>query len=164
MPVAKKSSAIKEPKGTGTAAASQAASQVKKPKASKAPKVAKAPKAPKAPKPAPVKKVPKVKVVKGVLATAGQARPGPSKKRLPVELISGLIGPDHLTRFELARIMGARALQLSFGAPPLIEISSELSDAMGIARAELESRAIPISIRRTLPSGEFQNIPVSDLL
>jgi DNA-directed RNA polymerase subunit K/omega len=161
MPVAKKSAATKVTRGTGSAAVSQAASQVKKPKA---PKAAKVPKAPKAPKPAPVKKAPKVKVVKGVLATAGQLRPGPSKKRLPVELISGLIGPDHLTRFELARIMGARALQLSFGAPPLIEISAELADAMSIARAELESKAIPISIRRTLPSGEFQNIPVADLL
>ena len=161
MPVAKKSSETRLARGTGTPVASQASSQVKKPKA---PKTAKAPRAPKAPKPEPVKKVPKVKVVKGVLATAGQLRPGPSKKRLPVELVSGLIGPDHLTRFELARIMGARALQLSFGAPPLIEISPELADAMSIARAELESRAIPISIRRTLPSGEFQNIPVSDLL
>jgi DNA-directed RNA polymerase subunit K/omega len=161
MPGAKKSSAIKEEQGTGAAVASQARSQAKKPKAAKAQK---APKVPKAPKPVAVKKVPKVKVVKGVLATAGQLRPGPSKKRLPVELVSGLIGPDHLTRFELARIMGARALQLSFGAPPLIEISADLADAMSIARAELESRAIPISIRRTLPSGEFQNIPVSDLL
>ncbi len=158
MPGAKKSSAIKEAQGTGTAAPSRAASQVKKPKASKVVK------APKAPKPTPAKKVPKAKVVKGVLATAGQLKPGPSKKRLPVELLSGLIGPDHLTRFELARILGARALQLSFGAPPLIEISSELVDAMSIARAELESKAIPISIRRTLPSGEFQNIPIADLL
>lgn len=157
MPVAKKSSVIKKAQGTGIAAAFKASSQDKKPKA---PKVVKAPKAP---KPEPVKKAPKVKVVKGVLATAGQLKPGPSKKRLPVELVSGLIGPDHLTRFELARILGARALQLSFGAPPLIEISSELADAMSIARAELVSKAIPISIRRTLPSGEFQNIPVADL-
>jgi DNA-directed RNA polymerase subunit K/omega len=121
-------------------------------------------KSPRATKPVPVKKPPKVKVIKGVLATAGQPKPGPSKKKAPVELVSGLVGPDHLTRFERARIMGARALQLSFGAPPLIEVTAALADAMSIARAELETKSIPISIRRTLPSGEFQNIPIADLL
>lgn len=149
------SSSAREHKG---AASSGAAAS------SAAPKKAKASRTPRTPKPAPVKKAPKVKVVKGVLATAGQPKPGPSKKKAPVEVVTGLIGPDHLTRFERARIMGARALQLSFGAPPLIELSSELADAMSIARAELESKAIPISIRRTLPSGEFQNIPIADLL
>jgi DNA-directed RNA polymerase subunit K/omega len=144
MPGSKKSSAIKPEHGTGKSGGA-------------VPKK-------KGPKPEAPKKVPRVKVIKGVLATAGQPKPGPSKKRAPVELITGLIGPDHLTRFERARIMGARALQLSFGAPPLIEVSSELADAMSISRAELESKAIPISIRRTLPSGEFQNIPVADLM
>ncbi len=143
MPGSKKSSATKPAEATGKAAG------VTKKKELKA---------------APVKKAPKAKVIKGVLATAGQPRPGPSKKKAPVELVSGLIGPDHLTRFERARIMGARALQLSFGAPPLIEVSSEIADAMSISRAELETKAIPISIRRTLPSGEFQNIPVADLI
>ena len=156
MSEAKKTAASKPLKGAGKT--EEHGTPVAKKKEPKAPKPPKAPKA-EAPK-----KAPKVKVVKGVLATAGQPRPGPSKKRAPVELVTGLIGPDHLTRFERARIMGARALQLSFGAPPLIEVSSDLVDAMSISRAELETKAIPISIRRTLPSGEFQNIPVSDLL
>jgi len=151
LPGAKKPSVTKPKQGTSTKGASPTAAPAKDKK-------------PRRPKAEPVKKVAKVKVVKGVLATAGQARPGPSKKRVPTELVSGLIGPDHLTRFERARIMGARALQLSFGAPPLIDVSSELTDAISIARAELESKAIPISIRRTLPSGEFQNIPLVDLL
>jgi DNA-directed RNA polymerase subunit K/omega len=109
-------------------------------------------------------KATKPKVVKGVLATLGAPRPGPSKRRAPEEVTSGLIGPSHLTRFERARILGARALQLSFGAPPLIELSAGLNNAMDIARAELETGALPISIRRTLPSGQYQNIPISDLL
>ncbi len=149
------------PRGSEGKASSAGASVSAVARKEKAPRPTKAPRAP---KPTPVKKVPKVKVVKGVLATAGQPKPGPSKRKAPVEVVSGLIGPDHLTRFERARIQGARALQLSFGAPPLIEVSPELADAMSIARAELETKAIPISIRRTLPSGEFQNIPVADLL
>ena len=109
-------------------------------------------------------KTPRVKVIKGVLATSGERRPGPSKKEAPVEMLVGKVGPDHLTRFEKARILGARALQLSFGAPPMIPISSELMNAMTIARAELESRSLPISIRRTLPSGKYQNIALNDLM
>jgi len=109
-------------------------------------------------------KVARIKVIKGVLATAGQPRPGPSKKKAPEEVREGLIGPSHLTRFERARIMGARALQLSFGAPPLIEVTPDLADAMSISRAELATKALPISIRRTLPSGQYQNIPIAELM
>ena len=37
---------------------------------------------------------------------------------IPCEKGKITIGPPALTRFEKARIMGARALQLSLGAPP----------------------------------------------
>ena len=71
-----------------------------------------------------------------------------------------LMGPPILTRFEKARIMGARALQLSLGAPPFIEIPESAATSLDIAMEELEQRLIPISIRRTLPNGDFQNIPL----
>ena len=71
-----------------------------------------------------------------------------------------LIGPPTLTRFEKARIMGARALQLSLGAPPFIEIPKTAGTSLDIALEELEQRAIPIIIRRKLPNGDFQNIPI----
>lgn len=71
-----------------------------------------------------------------------------------------LIGPPTLTRFEKARIMGARALQLSLGAPPFIEIPKTAETSLDIALEELEQRAIPIIIRRKLPNGDFQNIPI----
>ena len=71
-----------------------------------------------------------------------------------------LMGPPTLTRFEKARIMGARALQLSLGAPPFIEIPESAATSLDIAMEELEQRLIPISIRRTLPNGDFQNIPL----
>lgn len=69
-------------------------------------------------------------------------------------------GPPTLTRFEKARIMGARALQLSLGAPPFIEIPKTARTSLDIAMEELERRAIPIIIRRVLPNGDFQNIPI----
>ena len=69
-------------------------------------------------------------------------------------------GPPTLTRFEKARIMGARALQLSLGAPPFIEIPKTARTSLDIAMEELEKRVIPIVIRRVLPNGDYQNIPI----
>ena len=82
----------------------------------------------------------------------------------PVEITNkdGLIitGPPILTRFEKARIMGARALQLSLGAPIFIEIPKNATTSLEIAMEELKQRVIPIVIRRTLPNGDYQNIPI----
>ena len=71
-------------------------------------------------------------------------------------------GPPTLTRFESARIMGARALQLSLGAPPFISIPKDAATSLDIAIKELEDRVIPITIRRTLPNGDYQNITISN--
>ena len=71
------------------------------------------------------------------------------------------IGPPTLTRFEKARIMGARALQLSLGAPPFIPIPENARTSLDIAMEELEQRAIPIIIRRKLPNGDYQNLPIN---
>ena len=71
-----------------------------------------------------------------------------------------VIGPPTLTRFEKARIMGARALQLSLGAPVFIEIPKNATTSLEIAMEELKQRVIPIVIKRTLPNGDYQNIPI----
>ncbi len=53
------------------------------------------------------------------------------------------------TRFEKARIVGARALQVSMGAPPLIEIPEEVRDPVKVALREFEADAIPLTVSRT---------------
>jgi len=73
-----------------------------------------------------------------------------------------ITGPPTLTRFESARIMGARALQLSLGAPPFIPIPKDAATSLDIAIKELEKRVIPITIRRILPNGDYQNIPITN--
>ena len=82
----------------------------------------------------------------------------------PVEIVPDKdeieVGPPMLTRFEKARIMGARALQLSEGAPAFIEIPESAMTSLDIAMVELDQRVIPITIRRVLPNGDFQNIPI----
>ena len=75
-----------------------------------------------------------------------------------------MIGPPKLTRFERARIVGARALQISMGAPILIEASKSLSNPIDTALKELETGILPITIRRTLPDGTYQDIPLKWLL
>ena len=69
-------------------------------------------------------------------------------------------GPPTLTRFERARIMGARALQLSLGAPVFIEIPKNATSSLEIAMEELKQRVIPIVIKRTLPNGDYQHFPI----
>jgi len=71
-----------------------------------------------------------------------------------------VIGPPRLTRFEKARITGARSLQLSLGAPTLSQIPVDLTDTILIAKFELDKKTLPISIRRVLPNGLYQDIPI----
>ena len=82
----------------------------------------------------------------------------------PTEIITKngeiMTGPPTLTRFEKARIMGSRALQLSLGAPVFIEIPKNATTSLEIAMEELNQRIIPIVIRRTLPNSDYQNLPI----
>lgn len=81
-------------------------------------------------------------------------------KEIPSKNDEILIGPARLTRFEKARITGARSLQLSLGAPILTKIPPEFTDTIMIAKYELEKKTLPISIRRILPNGLYQDIPI----
>ena len=81
-------------------------------------------------------------------------------KEIPPKNNEILIGPVRLTRFEKARITGARSLQLSLGAPILTKIPPEFTDTIMIAKYELEKKTLPISIRRILPNGLYQDIPI----
>jgi len=74
------------------------------------------------------------------------------------------IGPIFLTRYEKARIIGARSLQISFGAPILIEKPKDMIDPIKIAMVELKAGILPLTIRRENPSEEYQDIPISKLI
>jgi len=60
--------------------------------------------------------------------------------------------------------VGARALQIAMGAPILVEPSLQLSNPIDIAIKELDSGILPITIRRTLPDGTYQDIPLKWLM
>ena len=56
---------------------------------------------------------------------------------------------NKLTRYEIARVISARALQLAMGAPALIDINNiSLTDVISIAEEEFKRGVLPITIRR----------------
>ena len=66
---------------------------------------------------------------------------------------------DKLTRFERTRVIGARALQLSFGAPALIKPKKEMTP-IDIAKEEIEKKAINLIILRSMPNGEIKKLEI----
>ena len=63
---------------------------------------------------------------------------------------------EKFTKYEIARILGARSLQLAMDAPVLLKLSKEEEDKLNydslkIAEKELESGVLPITVRRPLP-------------
>ncbi len=63
---------------------------------------------------------------------------------------------EQFTKYEIARIIGARALQIAMDAPPLLKLSEdELKlmkyDALKIAEREFKENVLPITINRPIP-------------
>ena len=67
-----------------------------------------------------------------------------------------MVKPEDFTKYEAARILGARALQIAMNAPLLIKMSKEdlervKYDALKIAEIEFESGVLPISVKKPFP-------------
>ncbi|MFB6088642.1 MAG: DNA-directed RNA polymerase subunit K [Candidatus Aenigmatarchaeota archaeon] len=56
-----------------------------------------------------------------------------------------------MTRFEKARVVGARALQISMGAPALVDLKKKTEFPRDIARREFEKDVIPLTVKRKMP-------------
>eukprot|EP00762_Andalucia_godoyi_P005172 ANDGO_04013.mRNA.1 DNA-directed RNA polymerases I len=68
-----------------------------------------------------------------------------------------------LTKYERARVLGTRALQISMNAPVMVEVEG-LTDPLAIARKELVMKKIPFIIRRYLPDASFEDWRLDELL
>lgn len=68
-----------------------------------------------------------------------------------------------LTKYERARILGTRALQLSKNAPPMVMPESGETDPYKLAEYELSMGKIPFIIRRYLPDHTYEDWKVSEL-
>jgi len=69
----------------------------------------------------------------------------------------------YLTKYERARVLGTRALQISMNAPVMVDLDGE-TDPLKIAMKELRERKIPIIIRRYLPDGSHEDWSVDELI
>ena len=67
-----------------------------------------------------------------------------------------------LSKYERTRVVGERAIQISMGAPPLVEVGN-LENPVDIALKELREKKIPYIIRRPLPNGTYEDWRVDEL-
>lgn len=63
------------------------------------------------------------------------------------------------TKYEFARMIGSRALQISMGAPFLVKLNEKDLEGIGynpieIAKLEFEKEVLPITVRRPMPKVE----------
>jgi len=63
-----------------------------------------------------------------------------------------------LTRFEKTRVVSARALQISMGAPILLSKVGSLKEPYEIALKELQNGKLPLTIIRDMPNGDHIEI------
>ncbi len=64
---------------------------------------------------------------------------------------------DKITRFEITRLISARALQLSLGAPPLVKPRDD-STSYALAKEELAKGILPMCVIRRMPDGSTKKI------
>lgn len=70
---------------------------------------------------------------------------------------------DKFTRFERARIIGARALQIAMGAPVLIDTPDDLVSPTEIAILEFKERAVPMTVIRRAENKEPVTIDIKNV-
>ncbi|KAH8054050.1 DNA-directed 5'-3' RNA polymerase [Aureococcus anophagefferens] len=67
----------------------------------------------------------------------------------------------YMTKYEKARVLGTRALQISMNAPVMVDVAGE-ADPRSPTRSR--ERKIPLIIRRYLPDGSYEDWPIRDLI
>lgn len=90
------------------------------------------------------------------LVMSGQQTGGsvPKNKRITTK---------YMTKYERARVLGTRALQIAMCAPIMVELEGE-TDPLQIAMKELKQRKIPIIIRRYLPDNSYEDWSIDELI
>lgn len=73
------------------------------------------------------------------------------------------ITSPYMTKYEKARVLGTRALQIAMCAPVMVELEGE-TDPLRIAVKELRQKKIPIIIRRYLPDGSYEDWKIDELI
>ena len=69
-----------------------------------------------------------------------------------------------LTKYEKAKILGERAIQISNGAKVMVEVEKGVWDPMIIAEKELREKKIEYVVRRYLPDGSYEDWELNELI
>ena len=69
-----------------------------------------------------------------------------------------------LTKFERAKILGERAIQISNGAKVMVEVDEGVWDPLAIAEKELREKKIEYIVRRYLPDGSYEDWDLNELI
>lgn len=85
---------------------------------------------------------------------AGAQQPQPDRPRITTR---------YMTKYEKARVLGTRALQISMNAPIMVQLTGE-TDPLDIAMKELRQKKIPFTIRRYLPDGSYEDWRTDELI
>jgi DNA-directed RNA polymerase I, II, and III subunit RPABC2 len=94
---------------------------------------------------------------------------GDGSSSAPTTTTGKAIRPEHrtttryMTKYERARVLGTRALQISMNAPIMVELEGE-TDPLQIAMKELREKKNPIIIRRYLPDGSYEDWGTDELI
>jgi len=83
-----------------------------------------------------------------------------ASKKVPNEL---RITSNRMSKYERARVLGTRALQIAMCAPVMVEIDDE-TDPLRIAGRELRERKTPLIIRRYMPDGSYEDWGIDELI
>ncbi|KAH0613083.1 uncharacterized protein H6S33_009463 [Morchella sextelata] len=92
-------------------------------------------------------------------AAAGGVR-GKDPKKIPDDKRTTT---PYMTKYERARLLGTRALQISMNAPVLVDTGGE-TDPLQIALKELQEKKIPLVVRRYLPDGYYEDWTCDELI
>ena len=96
-------------------------------------------------------------------ADGGKHMPTVSADTAPRESTGPRRTSPYMTKYERARIIGSRALQISLNAPVMVDTEGD-TDPMSIAERELNAKLVPFIVRRFLTDGTYQDWKVSELL
>lgn len=89
-----------------------------------------------------------------IIPIDGVARPIEKAKRITTR---------YMTKYERARVLGTRALQISMNAPVMVDIAGE-TEPLKIAMKELRAGKIPMIIRRYLPDNSYEDWNIDELI
>jgi len=73
------------------------------------------------------------------------------------------ISPNRLTKYEKARLLGTRTVQIDKNAPVLVDVDGETS-SYEIAIKELMEKKIPLIVERILPNGDWELWSIDELI